>query len=629
MLDACARIAPWGRVWLTCLGLSACAPVDTLPITLAGLPARSATLHLMATRNGAADRARPVLDISQAATVLREATMLVRLSDGVLDGLRLYALVYDQEGCLLASGDGRPTAMGGRIALQPHSGCPNQRETGPVLAAISPDRAPAEGGTPLELRGYGIPPGATVRFNGQALPDAEWISPFLIRVKAPPAPDPRAALGKEVRVELSDPASATIARADLFGYYEKTVKYSEPDFKSVTPGGISFGGFALGDVDGDKDLDMVLSRTGSQNLTTAFYLLRNGGQGAFAMPQKYDLQLPKVGTDFSYPDAAQLVDFNRDGAADLLLLRTDDSAQVRISDPKSMDPKLSPFPSEVTYQFKTGTQNLGVGDVDGDGTPDVVEQYWDGSVGGVRVYLGQRSDTEPLRKDAASDCAADFQSRDLRVSLADLNGDGRADIVVGNSINNGLIGVLLTDGAGRCGPMQRYLVNPGSSIQVTALGDVNGDGRPDIAAVGSSGVLLLLNSGDGAFGSFAEPNRVTLPASLWPDALGIWHLELTDLNGDRRPDLLLSYRTLDKVRAKLSVLFNQDGSIPALPAGSAGRLDLDLGERSPSSGPSGIFRVGDVNGDGRLDIVAHNSESTVNNMKDLPDIAVFLNQPAP
>lgn len=123
-----------------------------------------------------------------------------------------------------------------------------------------------------------------------------------------------------------------------------------------------------------------------------------------------------------------------------------------------------------------------------------------------------------------------------RMALGDVNGDGAPDLVVtdvGNSATTAddeSVWMLLQDGTGHFLSPQRLAVEPVRPYDV-AIGDVSDDGRPDIVLADSlppgRGATLLEQ---GAGGTFLAPVLIPLPGDATRVALG-------DLNGDDRSDL--------------------------------------------------------------------------------------------
>ena len=92
----------------------------------------------------------------------------------------------------------------------------------------------------------------------------------------------------------------------------------------------------------------------------------------------------------------------------------------------------------------------------------------------------------------------DTGSNPYSVATADLNADGRPDLVVAN-YGSGTVSVLLGNGDGTFGAKTDF--GAGSDPQSVAIADLNGDGRPDLAVAnwGSNTVSVLLGNGDGTF----------------------------------------------------------------------------------------------------------------------------------
>lgn len=118
-------------------------------------------------------------------------------------------------------------------------------------------------------------------------------------------------------------------------------------------------------------------------------------------------------------------------------------------------------------------------------------------------------------------------------AVADLNADGRPDLVIGtnrgNSANDGNVSIRLNNGTGGFPAITQHLIGPGEIFVATA--DFNGDGKPDIAAADSEAntVTVLLNNGTGTF----------TPGT--PLAVGTAPKQLTtgDVNNDGFQDIIV------------------------------------------------------------------------------------------
>lgn len=190
------------------------------------------------------------------------------------------------------------------------------------------------------------------------------------------------------------------------------------------------------------------------------------------------------------------------------------------------------------------------------------------------------------------------------VAADDVNGDGKPDLVVANLCSSntvctasGSVSVLLGNGDGTFQPAAAYSSGGYEAVSV-AIGDVNGDGMPDLVvanicasfdsctAGGSVGVLL--GNGDGTFRT-----AVLYGSGGFAPAL----VAIVDVNQDGKPDLLVANQCVSGTdcHGAVSVLLgNGDGSFqPAVTYRSDGFNAVSLA-------------VGDVNGDGKPDLVVAN-----------------------
>jgi hypothetical protein len=238
-----------------------------------------------------------------------------------------------------------------------------------------------------------------------------------------------------------------------------------------------------------------------------------------------------------------VADFNGDGKLDLAISGIAVTFGSDIDEVNVLlgngDGTFQP-PRIITFPVGADPRGLAVGDVNGDGKPDLaVATHF-----GVSVFLG----------DGAGGFGSGINIMDafepLAVAISDLNGDGAADLVVTHSLpDHDVLSVLLGNGnatfqTGRDFPTGRF-----SAAVVVA--DVNGDGIPDlvVANQANSDISVLLGNGDGTF----------QPTVNYLTGIGPGGLVVTDLNGDGTADIAVTSGVANDV----SVLLNQnDGLSP-------------------------------------------------------------------
>src|SRR3989442_53501 len=272
------------------------------------------------------------------------------------------------------------------------------------------------------------------------------------------------------------------------------------------------------------------------------------------------------------PITVGIADVNGDGRPDLLTVNTGaNTVSVLLGNGAgSFGPKTD---------FATGAvpHGLAIADLDGDGNPDLVVANTGPNT--VSVLLGTGTGTFAPAMDFPTGAAPFF------VAVGDLNGDGIPDLVVVNVIapDADTVSVLLGVGDGTFGPKTDF--HAGAGLRSVGIGDLNGDGVPDLAVanVSASTVSVLLGTGTGSF----------RPKTDFPTGAGARDVAIADLNGDGRLDVVVANADAGTVSVLLGV---GDGTLGT-------RTDFGVG-----AGPRSVA-IGDVNEDGILDLVVANSDS--------------------
>ncbi len=235
------------------------------------------------------------------------------------------------------------------------------------------------------------------------------------------------------------------------------------------------------DADGDTDLAVVSSVGGVGTVS----VLLNQGNGDFPFHVHYG-----VG---SRPYGITSADFDGDGDIDLAT-SNDDSNTVSVL----LNQGQGIFAPHVQYAASYSPFSVTSADLDGDGDVDLaVANYSAGSVSALLNY-GDGTFAAPVPHSVGTNVWYLYH-----LTNADLNGDGRADLVAAAS-GNDYVAVLLNQGGGAFAPHMKYAVADGPQQVVTTDLDQDGDLDLAVACAGASSLSLLLNEGDGTFAPFQE-----------------------------------------------------------------------------------------------------------------------------
>jgi len=330
---------------------------------------------------------------------------------------------------------------------------------------------------------------------------------------------------------------------------------------------------AVGDFDVDGNLDLVSLDAYSNSVS----LFLGHGDGGFATGRM--ASLPTYASTGASPSSVVAADLDGDGNVDLAVSEAGIQGfylSVLLGYGDGTFGTATPLTVASEYGSSQPT-SLAAADLNGDGRLDLVMAFATDSGVKVVALLGHGDGTFSVGTPVL--VASDFWTGGpLDVAVGDFDADGKPDVVTANSDAESVT-MLLGNGDGTFGAP---IASTTSYPSALALGDFDGNGKLDLAVAegyGGSEVDVLLGHADG---SFALP-PLSSPAGAEP-----FSLQANDFNGDGRLDLIVA----DNDANTIDVLFGiGDGTFQAplaVPVGS----------------PQRTLVAGDFNGDGKPDLAA-------------------------
>ncbi|HEX8174668.1 MAG TPA: VCBS repeat-containing protein [Pyrinomonadaceae bacterium] len=330
------------------------------------------------------------------------------------------------------------------------------------------------------------------------------------------------------------------------------------------------------------------------------------------------------------PQDLAVADLNKDGKLDIVTCLAEDKVSVLLGNGKG---GFTPAPDSP---IKRAAHLVAIGDVNSDGNADMALTHHDSF--GVEILLGAGDGRFSAAPGSPFAAYQGTKPHNHGLALNDLNSDGKLDITTSNQDDNS-VSVLLGDGRGSFKPADGSPFAVGRAPYPHAVGDVNKDGKPDIVApnVGSNNVTVLLGDGGGGFRAAGGSPYTVSPRP--------YYVAMGDISGDGNLDLIMTH---DDINLITTLLGDGRGGFAPAPAstfdlGSRGyeiiaanvtgdaRPEVVIGTEASDSvavllgnerggytpaagspykaGRSQRIAVGDVNNDGKADIITANHES--------------------
>ncbi len=332
----------------------------------------------------------------------------------------------------------------------------------------------------------------------------------------------------------------------------------------------------IADLDGDGKSDLAIVNENSYTLS----LFRNtGNNGTISFTAE---------GDFGTGSGAYLVtsgDLDGDGKPDLAVLNSI-ARTVSLFRNTGSSGKIS-FAAKFDFTTVKTLDNVSIGDLDGDGKPDL-------------IILSANSNTLCIHRNTGSKGIFSFaasvdyptDSYPFCTSIGDLDGDGKPDLAIANTIsktvsvfrNTGTSGIISFD--------TKVDFAAETQVRSVSIGDLDGDGKPDLAVANSGAAMVSVLRNTGSSGAVSFASKVDFPAGINPT-----NVSIDDLDGDGKLDLAVANYGSNTVS-----VYRNTGSSGTI--SFATKVDFTTG-----TNPYGIS-TGDLDGDGKSDLAVVNHGST-------------------
>lgn len=338
------------------------------------------------------------------------------------------------------------------------------------------------------------------------------------------------------------------------------------------------------DIDGDSKPDLVIP----DYFNNTFTVTRNTSTpGSISFAAK--VAFPWAGG--GQPNEISIGDLDGDGKPDVALGGNGGGTFISVYRNTSTPGSIS-FASRVDVPASSGQGNGNkIIDIDKDGKPDIISVHWSGNC----IWVLRNTSTGPGIISFAPGVSFATTSQPHKIDVGDLDGDLKPDVVITAFTSNAMSVFRNTSTPGTISFATRQDYAPGTVPYFVHIGDLDSDGKADIAVVNRDVATLAIYRNISTVGSIVLAARQTFATPA--GTMTHYGVAFGDLDGDGKPDIATGNYTLN-----ITSVF-RNTSVPGT-ISFAARTDL-------ASGVSYDVTIDDFDGDSRPDLAVTNSGTTV------------------
>ena len=477
-------------------------------------------------------------------------------------------------------GDGKPdmvvSSQSGNVAVVHRN-----LIAGPVISSFAPLSGPVGSEVAINGSGFSTVPVNNIVFLGGVRATVTNATPTLLTVAIPTG-----TTYQPITVTLNGLTASSSSSFIVTFNSSLAIDVNSFAPKADFATGTTPVGVAMGDIDGDGKADVAVINNAS-NTVSVFRNTSVPGTVSYAAP---------VSLTVTSPNGIALGDLDGDGKLDLIASNTTGS-QASVFRNISTSGSIS-FSTKVDFATASSPYGVAIGDIDLDGKLDFAVTCFFSN----KVSVFRNVSAVGTISVSSFNAKVDFTtgSGPTSIAIGDLNGDGKADLAVTNNSGNTISVLKNTSTVGTISLAAKADFSTGgtSAPYVVAIGDLNADGKQELVTANSNNATVSVFKNQTLAGSISFATRADFATGT-----GAYGVAIGDLDGDGSPDLA----TANVSAGTSSVLKNTStGSITF-----ASKFDMVIGAQ-----PRAIV-VGDVDGDGKpeLNVVSGSSAtlSTVRN----------------